>query len=133
MKFTTANEAKKWLRGLPLLKKELEMKMAFYEDLITDNQKLGEVGEKYISYYREQVVLLQEKMKGLVKQMDVVLEKLNPEERMILVARYVQGVLWDAIEFHVHYSRRQAIRIHNQAIEHLVGLEFGGGQDAKIA
>ena len=25
--------------------------------------------------------------------------------------------MWDAIEFHVHYSRRQAIRIHNEAIK----------------
>lgn len=126
MKFTTTNEAKKWLRGLPLLKKELELKAAFYRDLIQNNRKLGVIGEKYTEYYGGQIIRLQEELKELTAQMDRILDVLDPEERMILAARYVRGLLWDAMEFHVHYSRRQAIRIHNQAIERLVGLELGG-------
>ncbi len=133
MKFTTANEAKKWLRGLPLLKKELDLKAAFYKDLIQDNRKLGLVGEKYIAYYGGQIIRIQEELQELTKQMDRILDLLEPEERVILTARYVRGLLWDAMEFHVHYSRRQAIRIHNQAIERLVGLELGGNRDEKQA
>ncbi len=131
MKFTTANEAKKWLRGLPLLKKELELKTVFYRDLIQSNRRLGATGEKYIAYYGGQIIRLQEEMKELTEQMNRILDVLDPEERVILTARYVRGLLWDAMEFHVHYSRRQAIRIHNQAIEHLVGLELGGKNDER--
>ncbi len=129
MKFTTANEAKKWLRGLPLLKKELELKAAFYKDLINSNRNMGEVGRKYITYYAGEIVRLQEELKELTEQMDRILEVLDPDERVIFTARYVRGLLWDALEFHVHYSRRQAIRIHNQAIERLVGMELGGNTD----
>lgn len=129
MRFTTANDAKKWLRGLPLLKKELELKTGFYRDLIQSNRRMGAVGEKYIAYYGGQIIRLQEELKELTAQMDRILDVLDPEERMILAARYVRGLLWDAMEFHVHYSRRQAIRIHNQAIERLVGVELGGKSD----
>lgn len=126
MKFNTANEVKKWLRGLPLLKKELELKMTFYRELIQNNRKLGEVGEKHIAYYGGEILRLQAELKKLTIQMDRILDCLDPEERVILTARYLRGILWDAMEFHVHYSRRQAIRIHNQAIERLVGTELGG-------
>ncbi len=126
MKFKTADEAKKWLRGLPLLKKELELKTVFYKELISSNRKLGVVGEKYIEYYGGQILCLQAELKKLTIQMDRILDCLDPEERLILTARYLKGILWDAMEFHVHYSRRQAIRIHNQAIERLVGVELGG-------
>ena len=33
MKLTNDEAVKKWMRGLPLMKKELEMKIAFYMDL----------------------------------------------------------------------------------------------------
>ncbi len=124
MKFTTAEEAKKWLRGLPLLKKELQMKTAFYQDLIGDSKKMGTAAEKHITYYEIQIEKIQKEIKGLTEKMDTLLSLLDPEERMILTARYVKGLLWDAMEFHVHYSRRQAIRIHNQAVDRLVGREI---------
>ncbi len=125
MKFTTAEEAKKWLRGLPLLKKELQMKTAFYQDLIGDSKRMGKAGEKHIIYYERQIEKIQREMKEVTEKLDQLLSLLDPEERMILTARYVKGLLWDAMEFHVHYSRRQAIRIHNQAVERLVGQEIG--------
>ncbi len=126
MKFKTADEAKKWLRGLPLLKKELELKTEFYRELIQNSRKLGAIGEKNIEYYGGQILCLQAELKRLTIQMDRILDCLDPEERLILTARYLHGILWDAMEFHVHYSRRQAIRIHNQAMERLVDVEFGG-------
>lgn len=126
MKFKTSDEAKKWMRGLPLLKKELELKMAFYKELLVDNRKLGAVGEKYVAYYGGEIIRLQGQLKQLTIQVDRMLDRLDPEERMIITARYLRGISWDAMEFHVHYSRRQSIRIHNQAIERLVGVELGG-------
>ena len=43
MRFSTVEEVKKWLRGLPLLRKELTMKSDFYQDLIRDSAKMGTV------------------------------------------------------------------------------------------
>ncbi len=126
MKFKTAENAKKWLRGLPLLKKELELKTMFYKELLLNNRQLGTLGEKYAAYYGGQVLRLQGELKQLTLQMDRLLDLLNPDERMIFTARYLRGISWDAMEFYVHYSRRQAIRIHNQALERLVGVELGG-------
>lgn len=126
MKFKTSDEAKKWLRGLPLLKKELELKTAFYKELLINNRKLGLVGEKYTAYYGGEIIRLQGQLKQLTIQMDRLLDLLDPEERMIVSARYLRGISWDAMEFYVHYSRRQSIRIHNQAMERLVGVELGG-------
>ncbi len=124
MKFETAEEAKKWLRGLPLLKKELQMKTTFYQELIKDSKRSGIPSEKHIDYYQERIDHMQKEMRAMTEKMEAVLSVLDPDERMVLTARYMKGILWDAIEFHVHYSRRQAIRIHNQAIERLVGQEI---------
>ncbi len=126
MKFKTADDAKKWLRGLPLLKKELELKTMFYKELLLNNRQMGTLGEKYAAYYGGQVLRLQGELKQLTLQMDRLLDLLDPDERMIFTARYLRGISWDAMEFYVHYSRRQAIRIHNQALERLVGVELGG-------
>ncbi|MBQ4145194.1 MAG: hypothetical protein IJD36_01080 [Clostridia bacterium] len=129
MKFATENEAKRWLRGFPYLKKELSMKADFYQDLIRDNKKMGNLGEKYILYYAAQIVKLQNQMVRMDRQMDNIMEILEPDERMIFTARYMQNIIWDVIGLHIPFSRRQAIRLHNNAIEKLVGFEIGGDAD----
>lgn len=126
MQFKTSDEAKKWLRGLPLLKKELELKTEFYKELLTNSRKMGPAGEKYTAFYGGEILRLQGEFKRLVILTERLLDQLDPEERMIVTARYLKGISWDAMEFYVHYSRRQSIRIHNQAMERLVGVEFGG-------
>ena len=50
-------------------------------------------------------------------------DMLDDTERLVLTAKYIKAIRWDFIEFHVFYSRRQAIRIHNEAIKKLVGQE----------
>ena len=65
-----------------------------------------------------------------IEKEDGTLEQVDPDERMILTARYVRRLLWYAMEFHVYFSRRQAIRIHNRAVKKLVGAQVGGGEDA---
>lgn len=130
MKLTNDEAVKKWMRGLPLMKKELEMKIAFYTDLAREVRKLGEAGEKRLTAYMAQIERLQDQIKGLARDMERLLDQLDPDERMILTARYVRRLLWDAMEFHVYFSRRQAIRIHNRAVKKLVGAQVGGGEDA---
>lgn len=123
MKFETERQVKKWLGGLPLLRKDLAMKSEFFADLIYESKK-RDVGLKHEPYYREQIDILHERLKALEADVEKVLEILDPDEKAILTARYIKRLMWDAMEFHVHYSRRQSIRIHNRAIKKLVGTEI---------
>lgn len=123
MKFTTSNEVKTWLRGLALLKKDLEMKTGFYTDLMRISRQMGDAGKKHEGYYQAQVERLHQKMELLSEDIERVLDTLNPEEKAVMTARYIRRLMWDAMEFHIYYSRRQAIRIHDRAIKKLVGQE----------
>lgn len=128
MIFKTENEVKKWLRGLPLLRKELSMRSEFFSDLVRESRKCG-VGIKHEDYYIKQIDSLHEQLKILEKNIELALDLLDPDERAIISARYIKHTMWDAMEFHVHYSRRQAIRIHDRAVKRLVGAELKGGVD----
>ena len=123
MKFNTSEEAKTWLRGLPLLKKDLEMKTDFYTELLRECRRLGDGASKHEGYYLEQIQQMHEKIKQLTADVMRILDTLEPEEKAVLTARYIKRMLWDAMEFHIHYSRRNAVRIHNRALEKLVGQE----------
>lgn len=70
MKLTNDEAVKKWMRGLPLMKKELEMKIAFYMDLAREVRKLGEAGEKRLTAYMAQIEQLQDRIKGLARDME---------------------------------------------------------------
>lgn len=122
----TAQEAKKWLRGLPLMRRELSLKIDFYTDLMRECKRMGTAGDQGMRYYLNQIALLQEQLRGLTGEVERVLNRLDPDERMILTARYVRRLTWDAMEFHVHYSRRQAIRIHDRALKKLAGVRVEG-------
>ncbi len=95
----------------------------FYADLMRDSRYLGDAGKKHEEYYQAQIARLQEKMKFLAADIERVLDTLDPDEKAVLTARYIRRLMWDAMEFHIYYSRRQAIRIHDRAIEKLVGQE----------
>lgn len=125
MKFTTEKEVKTWLRGLALLRKDLEMKSGFYTDLMRISRQMGSAGKKHEGYYQAQVEQLHQKIQLLILDIERVLDTLDPDEKAILTARYIKRLMWDAMEFHVYYSRRQAIRIHDRAIKKLVGQEVG--------
>ena len=126
MRFKTEEEVKKWLRGLPLLKKDLSMKSEFYSDLIRDSKKMGDRGIRHTEYYLRQVEALHEKIKILAQDVETALDTLDPEERAVLTARYIKHLMWDAMEFHIHYSRRQSIRIHDRAVKKLVNVQLKG-------
>jgi len=50
---------------------------------------------------------------------DVVEAVEDKDERLVLKYRYIQGLDWDYIAAELNYSRRQVIRIHGEALEHL--------------
>lgn len=72
-----------------------------------------------------------EKIQGYIRELEAMLEKqmqvfnsliepLDPDGKAILTWRYISGVSWDKMELHIHYSRRQCIRIHDAAIDKII-------------
>ena len=132
MTFTTAEEVKKWFRNLPLAKKELNLKLKFYTDLIQTRRvdtADGTGAEKALAFYRQQAAQAQARYHQTLEDTERLLGMLDADERTVLTAKYLNRVSWDAMEFHVYYSRRQCFRIHDRALEKLVGQQAGGGAD----
>ncbi|MBR5152113.1 MAG: hypothetical protein IKW60_01095 [Clostridia bacterium] len=119
----TKEEVKAWFRGLDLMKKDLEMKSAFYGELVWMSRNLGESGKKHEAYYLEKIQELHRRIQLLAEDIERVMNTLWPEERAVLTARYIRDKFWDAMEFQVHYSKRHSIRIHDRAVEKLIGQE----------
>ena len=113
-------EVKKWLRHIPVLKKELELKIEFYTEIAADFEKFD---EQFTEGYRKKIDELKCRIDILLAEVDRLFDILDDTERLVLTAKYIKAIRWDFIEFHVFYSRRQAIRIHNEAIKKLVGQE----------
>ena len=125
MQLNSVEEVKKWLGSLPVMRQEMKLKIAFYQDLTQDMKKLKEAGKKHNAYYFSQIQKLEQRLRQADKDFDRMLEILEPDERLILTARYVRHILWSCIRFHVYFSERQAIRIHNRALKKLVGFTMG--------
>lgn len=124
MMLSNEREVKKWLRNFAVIKKELELKVRFYRDL-SDEFKAVPSFKKQCDTYKEEIRKLQEKLDSHMKDMEKLFERLGEDERLVMVARYVNRVKWDYIELQVFYSRRQAIRVHDGAISKLIGCAVG--------
>ena len=124
MKFKSTKDVKKWLRNLPVVKNDLMLKIKFYREISDELEKTPEF-ESTLERYKKEVENLSAKLEGLIKQTDKLFSYLEEHERLIMTARYINVIRWDFIEFKVFYSRRQAIRIHDKALEKLVGKTVG--------
>ncbi len=124
MKFKSTNDVKKWLRNLPVVKNELLLKIKFYREISEELLRTDNF-EEMLERYRKEIEALSDKLERLTKDTDELFSYLEEHERLIMTARYINVIRWDFIEFKVFYSRRQAIRIHDKAIEKLVGKTVG--------
>lgn len=43
----------------------------------------------------------------------------DPEERTVLIARYLRGMMWDRIAIEMHMDKRTAQRLHGRALWHM--------------
>ena len=120
MRFENVNDVKKWFRGIVPCKREIELKLEFYRDLLNSFEKSKEF-EKSVKYYKEQIEGLQKKMETIIEETERIMSLLDEGEKLVMTARYINMVKWDFIELQVYYSRRQAIRVHDGAVEKLVG------------
>lgn len=125
MKFNSTNDVRKWLRNIPFLKKELELKIKFYKELQSEFGSSTSFS-KSVKYYESEIEALNKKITAIINDMDKLFNVLDENERMIMTARYINLIRWDYIEMHTFYCRRQAIRIHNRALGKLVGQTVDG-------
>ena len=140
MKFENASQVKKWLRMLPVAKKEMKAKIDLYSELIADLNRLGLADEaagnlKGVTYgealsnvdrYREKIKEARDKFEGMMRDWERLRELLDSEEITVLTEKYLKGTSWTAMEFVVFYSRRQCFRILDRAAEKLVGQTVSG-------
>lgn len=120
VKLNNVNDVKNWLRSFPVVKKDIENQMSFYEELAECFMR--DINwKKDVELYRNEVKKLKSKLNLLLKDYERVARVLDEKEKLVLDVKYLKGVRWDYIERYVFYSRRQAIRIHDTAIKKLVG------------
>lgn len=122
MKFKNVTDVRKWFRNIAFTKNEIALKIKFYNELSEDIKDIPEC-KNSLKYYGEETERLQAKLKNLIADTKRLFAMLDENERSVLTARYINHIKWDYIEFHVFYSRRQAIRVHDRAILKLVGEE----------
>ncbi len=126
MKFTTTDEVKKWFRNITLLKKEVDLKVKFYSELLhTALLPASGSTERDRAFYRHQAERAQKRYINCLDDTERLLSLLDADERTVLTAKYLNHISWDAMEFHIFYSRRQAFRIHDRALQKLVGQTVG--------
>ena len=141
MKFSNADQVKKWLRLLPVARKEMNAKISFYNQLINDftrveyteneivrnglskNTYKGEINN--VHFYRSQIEECKKKYDKLLKDWERLSKLLDSEEITLITEKYLKGNNWDSMEFVMFYSRRQCFRILERAAEKLIGETVG--------
>ncbi|MCI5892894.1 MAG: hypothetical protein MRZ66_05780 [Clostridiales bacterium] len=141
MKLKDKDQVKKWLRNLTLIKREMRLKIDFYNTLIDDftrlsvsDERLRELKPEFntyltaasnIEFYRSEIDKCRNKYNNILNDWNRLSELLDSDEVMVVTAKYLKGITWDAMEFSVFFSRRQCFRIMDRAVEKLVGQTVG--------
>lgn len=128
--FKDEEDVKKWLRSIPLKKKELMLKIDFYAELKAglelrrarlerENGETSEAIEKIVNtrFYENQIIALRSEMDGAAAEFERLTEPLEGIEKTILTMRYLRKMSWTAIAVQTAYSDRQAQRILKKAIK----------------
>ncbi|MBQ0037838.1 MAG: sigma-70 family RNA polymerase sigma factor [Clostridiales bacterium] len=79
----------------------------------------GSVLETMVTRYDSLVAIYCEKMKIIAEEQKAIenaISTLNSNERIIMRARYIEGLPWDKVCEKICYSRRQVNRIHGIAL-----------------
>lgn len=128
--FKDEDDVKKWLRSIPLKKKELMLKIDFYAELKAglelrraklerENVEISGAVEKIVNtrFYENQIAALRSEMDGAAAEFERLTEPLEGIEKTILTMRYLRKMSWTAIAVQTAYSDRQAQRILKKAIK----------------
>lgn len=123
-------DVKKWLRSIPLKKKELMLKIDFYAELkaglelrraklARENGETSAAIEKIVNtkFYENQIAGLRAELDGSAAEFERLTEPLEGIEKTILTMKYLRKMSWTAIAVQTAYSDRQAQRILKKAIK----------------
>lgn len=141
MKFENKDQVKAWLRAFPVAKKEMELKIDFYDNLTNDIIRVGAIDKKLsginpsiatqsdifkdVEEYRCQIKAALEKYDAMLQDLNRLFTLLTSDEIAVITAKYLKGAAWDEMEFIVFFSRRQCFRILDRAIQKLIGQSVG--------
>lgn len=133
---------KKWLRNMPLARKEMNLKIDFYNSLINDMSRIGVADSRLkklkpetdmclsdisnVEFYRSQIEKCREKYDAVLRDWDRMSKLLTADEVSVITAKYLKGITWDAMEFTLFFSRRQCFRILDNAVSKLIGQTVEG-------
>ena len=123
--FKDEEDVKKWLRSIPLKKKELMLKIDFYAELKAglelrrarlerENGETGGAVEKIVNtrFYENQIAALRSEMDGAAAEFERLTEPLEGIEKTILTMRYLRKMSWTAIAVqtvrHSGYLKKQS-------------------------
>lgn len=124
MKFQNKEQVKHWFRSLPVLTHELKLKIDFYTELSEIVAKMrDEKRKKDLAFYLEQIDILREQLLQVSEDADQLMACLDPDERLVITAKYLRRMSWDSLECKLYYSRRQAFRIQARAFEKMLNHE----------
>ncbi len=129
MKFENKDDVKKWLRSIRTLKKDLELKMDFYKDMLTccslnnifDDDAYIEQYQTDIKYYKDEIDRLNSTLQTLLGDWERLISLLNVNETDIITKRYLHGLSWYEVEIKSYICRRQCFRLQSSALGKLVG------------
>lgn len=68
-----------------------------------------------------------EQMERMVEQQTAIedlIESLDPTERILARFRYIDGLTWEEVCYHINYSWMQTHRIHGRMLDKLVDAEI---------
>lgn len=141
MKFSDENDVRKWLRSIPLKKKELMLKIDFYAELKTGietrraklaaasrgksesgSERDGKVSKSIskivsVAFYEEQMEMLRRELDSSLTEFERLTEPLESIEKTIVSMKYLRKMSWTAIAMQTSYSERQAQRILKHALK----------------
>lgn len=124
MKFENTVQVKEWFRTLPVLTHELKLKIDFYTELSEIVAKMNdEKRRKDLAFYLQQIDILRNQVQQAAQDATLLLDCLDADERMVITAKYLRRMSWDALEYKLYYSRRQAFRLQARAFEKMINHE----------
>lgn len=82
------------------------------QDLSGYAAKLDELERRLIAY-------LDEMAARKLRVVEAIEEMTDPQEQAVLIRYYLGGETWDQVAEDLHYTTRQIINIHGQALQHI--------------
>lgn len=98
-----------------IIRKELRQITRLVKSPEARNLADTEDGRKLLELYETKRSALIAMQQGIEEAID----RLDPTERLLIRARYIEGRSWTAIAQELYYSRSATFEIHDRAIEKL--------------